>query len=89
MNAVQESIREALAAHADPERAAAQQAYMRSKMPFYGLPMSVVRREVRRVVQTDSRSSRCAGRLRPEPRDVTPFAPARHLITTREALKHL
>ena len=51
MNAVQESIREALAAHADPERAAAQQAYMRSKMPFYGLPMSVVRREVRRAVQ--------------------------------------
>lgn len=72
MNAVQESIREALAAHADPERAAAQQAYMRSKMPFYGLPMSVVRREVRRAVETDSCASRCEGRLRPEPRDVTP-----------------
>ena len=47
---LQRVVRAALAAHADPERAAAQQRYMRSAMPFYGVPLPVVRREVRRVV---------------------------------------
>lgn len=64
-----------LAAQGDPERAAGQQRYMKSAMPFYGVPMTVVRREVRRVVSAPagptSWPSRCEGRPRPEPRDVT------------------
>ena len=35
-------IRAALRAHADPGRAPAVQAYMKSAMPFYGVPMPVV-----------------------------------------------
>lgn len=38
------TIRTALAAEADPERAPAQQAYMKSTMPFLGIPVPRVRR---------------------------------------------
>lgn len=37
-------IRQALAARANPERAAGQQAYMRSRLPYHGLTMAEVRR---------------------------------------------
>jgi 3-methyladenine DNA glycosylase AlkD len=40
-------VRAALAAHADPDRAAAQQRYMKSAMPYRGLTMSLVRSTVR------------------------------------------
>jgi 3-methyladenine DNA glycosylase AlkD len=40
-------IRAALGAQADPERAAAQQRYMKSAMPYRGLTMSLVRTTVR------------------------------------------
>lgn len=43
MDAVEE-VRRALAAGADPERAVQQQRYMKSAMPYLGLPMSDVRR---------------------------------------------
>ena len=39
-----ETIRAALAAAADPARAPGQQAYMKSAMPFYGVPLPEVRR---------------------------------------------
>jgi 3-methyladenine DNA glycosylase AlkD len=38
------ALREAFAAHADARRAAGAQAYMKSTMPFYGLPMPLLRR---------------------------------------------
>ena len=44
MTGLAESIRGALAAAADPERAPGQQAYMKSAMPFYGVPLPEVRR---------------------------------------------
>lgn len=41
------AIRNQLAERADPERAAQQQAYMKSEMPFHGIPMPEVRRLTR------------------------------------------
>lgn len=43
------SVRSALAAEADPERAPAMQAYMKSAMPFHGVGMPRVRAVCRRV----------------------------------------
>jgi len=43
------AIRELLAAHADPHRAAGQQVYMKSAMPFRGVPRPEVRRLVRQA----------------------------------------
>lgn len=42
-----EGLRAALAAHADPDRAADQQRYMKSAMPYRGLTMPLVRSTVR------------------------------------------
>ena len=44
MSELAEEIRAALADAADPARAAGQQAYMKSAMPFYGVPLPEVRR---------------------------------------------
>ena len=44
MSELAEAIRAALAASADPARAPGQQAYMKSAMPFYGVPLPEVRR---------------------------------------------
>lgn len=43
-------IRASLAAHADPQRAAAQQRYMKSAMPYRGLTMPLVRSTVRELL---------------------------------------
>lgn len=43
-------IRAGLASLADPERAASQQAYMKSAMPFYGVGVPRVRQLTRRIV---------------------------------------
>lgn len=40
----QRQLRETLAAQADPARAAQMQAYMKSALPFFGVPMPAVRR---------------------------------------------
>ena len=47
----------ALAAHANPERAAAQQRYMKSAMPYYGLSMPETRRVVGRVLAEHPQAS--------------------------------
>ena len=39
-----ETLRRAFAAHADPARAAAMQAYMKSALPFHGIPAPLRRR---------------------------------------------
>src|SRR6478735_10156010 len=44
MTDLADTIGAALAAAADPERAPGQQAYMKSPMPFYGVPLPEVRR---------------------------------------------
>lgn len=44
------AIRERLAAAGDPERAVAQQRYMKSALPYWGLSTGDVRREVRSVL---------------------------------------
>src|SRR5690625_7361333 len=44
------AIRAGLAAAGDPERAAGQQRYMKSTMPFHGVRMGQVRRIVREAV---------------------------------------
>jgi len=43
-------VRRELAARADADRARGQRAYMKSAMPFYGVPLPEVRRVVRRAV---------------------------------------
>jgi len=43
-DALAQVIRESLAAQANPERAAGQQAYMRSELPYHGLTMPEVRK---------------------------------------------
>ena len=43
MSDLAETIRAALAAGGDPDRAPGQQAYMKSTMPFYGVPLQEVR----------------------------------------------
>lgn len=45
------SIRESFAAHADPARAAPMQAYMKSAMPFHGIPTPLRRRLTAEAVQ--------------------------------------
>ncbi|MDR2348419.1 MAG: DNA alkylation repair protein [Bifidobacteriaceae bacterium] len=45
------AVRAALAERADPVRAAAQQAYMKSAMPYHGVPMPQVRRTVRALAR--------------------------------------
>lgn len=45
--ALAQAVRDALAAAADPERAAQQQAYMKSTMPFRGVTLPVLRRLLR------------------------------------------
>ena len=45
-----ETVRGALAAAGDPERAAQQRQYMKSSLPFHGVAMGDVRRIVRRCV---------------------------------------
>ena len=49
MSSMTDEIKAALIAEADPERAPAQQAYMKSAMPFYGVPMPRVRELTRAV----------------------------------------
>lgn len=44
------ALRVALGAQADPDRAQAQQRYMKSAMPFHGVAMPALRRTVRRVI---------------------------------------
>jgi len=44
-----ESVREGLAARADPVRAAGTQAYMKSTMPYYGVTMPILRTVLRDV----------------------------------------
>ncbi|MGD9892064.1 MAG: DNA alkylation repair protein [Dehalococcoidia bacterium] len=44
-----EAVRSALASAADPARATSMQAYMKSAMPFYGIPAPVLRRLCRDV----------------------------------------
>lgn len=51
-----EFIRDALATAANPERAAGQQAYMRSRLPYHGLTMP----ELRRLVTALCRQHRLA-----------------------------
>ena len=46
-----EQVRAALAAAADPDRATQQQAYMKSAMPFRGVPMPEVRRLTKAAVR--------------------------------------
>ncbi len=41
-----EAVREALTTAADPERARRMQAYMKSTMPFLGVPSPTVKREM-------------------------------------------
>lgn len=45
-----DAVHAALAAHADPERAAGQQRYMRSAMPYLGLTAPVLRQALRPVL---------------------------------------
>lgn len=45
-----DAVCRALAAHADPERAVQQQAYMKSEMPYWGLTSPVLRTAVRPVL---------------------------------------
>lgn len=53
-NELIELIRAALAAHADPDRAAAQQRYMRSAMPFWGICAPDLRRVLRPLLGDQS-----------------------------------
>lgn len=46
-----EAVRQALAAAADPERAPKMQAYMKSPMPFLGVPAPVAQRAVRALAR--------------------------------------
>lgn len=46
-----DQVRAELQALADPERAPQMQAYMKSKMPYYGIPVPVVRATVRRLLR--------------------------------------
>jgi 3-methyladenine DNA glycosylase AlkD len=48
--ALLEALRAALAAHADPERAVAMRAYMKSEMPYLGLPKPVLTRTISPVL---------------------------------------
>ena len=50
-SALADSIRHSLRTAADPARAAGQQAYMKSAMPFYGVPVPEVRRLTRATAQ--------------------------------------
>ena len=52
------AVRRELAAVADPARAPAMQAYMKSTMPFYGVPMPVTRSLVRRLLREHPIGSR-------------------------------
>jgi 3-methyladenine DNA glycosylase AlkD len=47
--ALQKAVRSALSGLADPERAAGAQAYMKSAMPFYGMPAEVMRKACKGV----------------------------------------
>jgi 3-methyladenine DNA glycosylase AlkD len=49
--ALVEAIRHTLAAHGDPQRAAAQQAYMKSAMPYHGLTNSELRALLRPLLK--------------------------------------
>nr|WP_281497194.1 DNA alkylation repair protein [Ornithinimicrobium sp. F0845] len=49
-----EAVREALAAAADPERAAGQQRYMKSAMPFRGLTSPVLRATLKPILSDSS-----------------------------------
>jgi 3-methyladenine DNA glycosylase AlkD len=49
--AVQRALRTAFAAAGSPERAAAQQAYMKSAMPFFGVPMAEVKRIAKEIAK--------------------------------------
>jgi 3-methyladenine DNA glycosylase AlkD len=49
--ALVEAVRRALAAAADPEIATQQQAYMKSAMPYYGLPATRLRAELRPLLR--------------------------------------
>jgi 3-methyladenine DNA glycosylase AlkD len=50
MNSLADEVRAALAANADPERAAAMAAYMKNRFPFFGIPSPERRRISRRVI---------------------------------------
>jgi 3-methyladenine DNA glycosylase AlkD len=56
------AVREALAAQANPERAAAQQAYMRSAWPFHGVPLPDVRTAVTAILRQHRPADRAAWR---------------------------
>ena len=57
MTTLADELDRALAAHANPERAAAQQRYMKSAMPYYGLSMPETRRVVGRVLAEHPQAS--------------------------------
>lgn len=61
-----DTIRAALATAADPERAVGQQAYMKSAMPFYGVPVP----EVRRIARTAAKGVTDAAALRATAREL-------------------
>ncbi|KAB7744045.1 DNA alkylation repair protein [Nostocoides sp. F2B08] len=49
-----EAIRDALAAHADPERAVGQQRYMKSSLPYLGLTSPTLRQALRPVLASSA-----------------------------------
>ncbi len=56
------AVLETLAAQADPERAAVQQAYMRSALPFHGVPLPDVRTAVTAILRQHRPADRGAWR---------------------------
>ncbi len=60
-HAIVREVRAALAAHADPERAPRMQAYMKSAMPFRGVP-STVQKRLYREIFAEHRAMTCEER---------------------------
>lgn len=58
------AIRAALAGRADPRRAAHQQAYMKSSMPYYGVGLPALRRAVRPILAAPGFELASAGQWR-------------------------
>lgn len=56
--ALVDQVRSALAAAGDPERAAGQQAYMKSAMPFHGVTSPELRRILNPLLRTDAPTDR-------------------------------
>jgi len=65
------ALRAAFAAHADPARAGPMQAYMKSALPFYGIPAPLARRLTAEVVKAHPAPDAAA--LRRRMQEVAPF----------------